>query len=81
MHIYRMCKPLNTLRALLLSVLIIIFVVGIVGLRTLFSLAFITPKLLILTLILMLNTLLIFVFMTNLFYKYIYKFIKRISEK
>ncbi len=81
MHIYRICKPLNTLRSLLLSVLIIIFVVGIVGLRTLFSLAFITPKILILTLILMLNTLLIFVFMTNLFYKYIYKFIKRISEK
>jgi len=81
MHIYIISKPMNVLRASLLSVLITIFVIGIVGLRTIFSLAFITPYLLLLTIILMANTLIIFVLMTNLFHKHIYKFIKRISEK
>lgn len=81
MHIYLISKPMNVLRASLLSVLITIFVIGIVGLRTLFSLAFITPYLLLLTVILMANTLIIFILMTNLFHKYIYKYIKRISEK
>ena len=81
MHIYIISKPLTTLRMILLSTLITVFVIGIVGLRTLFSLAFITPYLLLLTLILMANTLIIFILMTNLFHKYIYKFIKRISER
>ena len=81
MHIYIISKPLTPLRMILLSTLITVFVIGIVGLRTLFSLAFITPYLLLLTLILMANTLIIFILMTNLFHKYIYKFIKRISER
>lgn len=81
MHIYLISKPMNVLRASLLSVLITVFVIGIVGLRTLFSLAFLTPYLLLLTIILMANTLIIFILMTNLFHKYIYKYIKRISEK
>lgn len=81
MHIYIISKPLNNLRSILLSLLITVFVIGIVGLRNIFSLAFITPYLLLLTVILMANTLIIFILMTNLFYKKIYKYIKRISEK
>ena len=65
MHIYIISKPLTPLRMILLSTLITVFVIGIVGLRTLFSLAFITPYLLLLTLILMANTLIIFILMTN----------------
>ncbi|MCM1371141.1 MAG: HAD-IC family P-type ATPase [Clostridium sp.] len=81
MHIYLVSKPLNLLRSSLLIVLVSIFMVGIVGLRNLFSLTFITPYLLLLTTLLLGLTLLIFVFMTNIFHKYIYKFIKKISDK
>ena len=80
-HIYIICRPLNVLRASLLSVLITVFVIGIVGLRNLFSLAFITPNLLLLTVIMLANSLLIFIFMTNIFNKYIYKHVEKLSNK
>ena len=81
LHIYIISRPMTIMRASLLSILITVFVMGIVGLRNLFSLAFITPYLLLLTVVLMANTLFIFILMNKLFNKYIYKFIKRISDK
>ena len=54
-HLFRICKPLNKLRTILITLLILCFSVSVVGLNNLFSLTFLNFKLLIITIILMLN--------------------------
>ncbi len=52
-HIYRICKPLKQYQIIMLTILIIIFLTSVIGLKELFSLAIIDLKLLILTIILL----------------------------
>lgn len=78
MHLYRVCKPLNKLRIILISMLILFFSIGVVGLNNLFSLTFLNFKLLIITIILMLNVIGLLKILVLFFEKVLYKYIEKI---
>ena len=80
-HIYLISRPLNLLRTSLLTVLVLIFIIGVVFFKDLFSLSSIDFKFLIIILIMLVNTLILFILMTNLFHKYIYKLVKKVADK
>ena len=74
--LYRICKPLNWIRSLLLSLMIAIFFLGVLGLRSVFELAFITPYMGILILTLTVISYITFNFMMNIIEKYVVPKIK-----
>lgn len=67
MLLYRISKPLNKLRTVLFLGMILLFSIGVIGFRELFSLCFINLKLLILTIILILVSLIVYGIFTKLF--------------
>ena len=69
MLLYRISLPFNALRRCLFGFLIVLFSVGVIFLRELFSLTLLTPKLLILTLALFMIAITFFNVFTDLFYK------------
>ena len=69
MLLYRICVPFNKLRRCLFGFLVILFSIGVVFFRELFSLTLLTPKLLILTLALFMIAITLFNIFTDLFYK------------
>lgn len=69
MLLYRLCVPFNVIRRILYSTLIIMFVVGVVFLREIFSLTIMTPNMCFLTLGLFAFALMMFNFFTGVFYK------------
>lgn len=69
--LYRLCKPFNIIRSILLSCLISIFCLCILGMRNLFVLSSLTPYMLMLILILTILSYIIFNVMMNLVEKYI----------
>ena len=71
-------KPLNKLRIILISMLILFFSIGVVGLNNLFSLTFLNFKLLIITIILMLNVIWLLKILVLFFEKVLYKYIEKI---
>lgn len=77
-HLYRICKPLNKLRTVLITLLILCFSVSVVGLNNLFSLTFLNFKLLIITIILMLNVILLLKLLVLFFEKVLYKYVEKI---
>lgn len=80
-HIYLICKPLNLLRTSLLLILVLFFIIGLVFFKDIFSLSSINFRFFIIILVMLVNTLLLFILMTNIFHKYIYKFIKKVADK
>lgn len=80
-HLYRVCKPLNRLRAVLILILVLFFSLGVVGLKKLFSLTILNIKMLIITDVLMIGTLLMLKLLVLLFEKYLYKYVKKVLEK
>ena len=80
-HLYRVCKPLNRLRAVLILILVLFFSLGVVGLKKLFSLTILNIKMLIITVVLMIGTLLMLKLLVLLFEKYLYKYVKKVLEK
>lgn len=77
-HLYRVCKPLNRLRTSLITLLILFFSIGVVGLKNLFSLTFLNFKLLVITIILMLNVMLLLKVLVLFFEKVLYRYIEKI---
>ena len=69
MLLYRISLPFNALRRCLFGFLMVLFSVGVIFLRELFSLTLLTPKLLILTLALFMIAITFFNIFTDLFYK------------
>lgn len=69
MLLYRISLPFNSLRRCLFGFLLVLFSVGVVFFRELFSLTMLTPKLLILTLALFMIAITLFNIFTDLFYK------------
>lgn len=69
--LYRLCKPFNIIRSILLSCLISIFCLCILGMRNIFVLSSLTPYMLVLILILTILSYIIFNLMMNLVEKYI----------
>lgn len=69
--LYRLCKPFNTLRIVLLALMITIFAFGILGFRNVFELASLTPYMLLVVLSLTIISYIIFNVMMNLIDKYI----------
>ena len=69
MLLYRISVPFNTLRRCLFIFLAILFTLGVVFFRNLFSLTILTPKLLILILALFMIVITLFNVFTDLFYK------------
>ena len=69
MLLYRISVPFNTLRRCLFIFLAILFTLGVVFFRNLFSLTILTPKLLILILALFMIAITLFNVFTDLFYK------------
>lgn len=80
-HLYRICKPLNKLRIVLIITLLSFFVCGVVGLNNLFSLTIFNLRMLIVIIILFLNTLWLLKATTILFEKKIYKLLNMVLEK
>lgn len=78
LHLYRICKPLNNLRKLLITTLILFFTFGIVGFKNLFSLTFLNLKLLLIVVILFINTLILLKLLVWFFDKYLSKYIQRL---
>lgn len=60
MLLYKLCIPFNFIRRLLLGSMITLFLIGVIGLRTLFSLTILTPYTLTITLLLIVCSLGIF---------------------
>lgn len=81
LHLYRICKPLNNLRTILIITLIIFFTFGIVGFKNLFSLTILNNKMLIFVIILFINTLILLKIFVYLFDRYLSKYIKRLIKK
>lgn len=77
MHIYRISKPLNLIRTVLLISMILAFLIAVFGLENLFSLSVINNSLTAIYLILSLFSYLFFNLITKFFEKYIYKTNKR----
>lgn len=73
MHIYRISKPFNLIRTILLVVMIISFIIAILGFENLFSLSSIDNGILAIYLILMLFSYLFFNIITKIFDNYIFK--------
>ena len=69
MLLYRICVPFNAIRRVLFVILGIMFVVGVVFLRKIFSLTIMSPTMCLLTLGLFAFALMVFNFFTGLFYK------------
>ncbi len=69
MLLYRISVPFNTLRRCLFVFLAILFTLGVVCFRNLFSLTVLTPKLLVLILALFMIAITLFNMFTDLFYK------------
>ena len=67
--LYRISVPLNAIRRCLFIFLIMLFSIGIIFFRELFSLTLLSPKLLILTLALFMIAITLFNIFTDLFYK------------
>lgn len=73
MHIYRISYPLNLIRTILLTTMIISFLIAIFGFENLFSLSILNRELIAIYLILALFSYLFFSIITKIFEKYIYK--------
>ena len=69
MLLYRISVPFNKLRRLLFVFLFILFMIGIIFFRDLFSLTILTPKLLVLVVALFMIAITLFNVFTDLFYK------------
>ena len=69
MLLYRICVPFNKIRRILFVILALMFVVGVVFFREIFSLTILTPTMCLLILGLFTFALTIFNFFTGLFYK------------
>lgn len=69
--LYRLCKPFNIIRGILLTLMITIFAFGILGFRNIFYLATITPYMLLVVLSLTVLSYIIFNVMMNLIDKHI----------
>lgn len=81
LHLYRVCKPFNLLRVVLMTILIFFFTVGIVGFKNVFSLAFLNFKMLSIIIILGINTLLLLKIFVKIFDVYLSKRIQKLIEK
>lgn len=73
MHIYRISYPLNLIRTILLTTMIISFLIAIFGFENLFSLSILNRELIAIYLILALFSYLFFSIITKIFEKYIYR--------
>ena len=69
MLLYRISVPFNKIRRILFLTLALMFFVGITFLRELFSLVILTPRLLLLLFVLFIISILVFNFLTKIFYK------------
>lgn len=74
--LYRICKPFNIIRIVLLTMMISVFAFGILGLRSVFELTLITPYMGLLVLILTIISYILFNIMMNITEKYILPKIK-----
>lgn len=72
--LYNLCSPFNIIRKILLISMIILFLVGIVGLNTLFSLTTLSPYMIFLMIVLMSISIYMFSLMTTLTNKFIKKY-------
>lgn len=80
LHLYRVCKPLNNIRKILICALIFFFIFGIVGFKNLFSLAILNWKMLIIIICLIINTIWLLKIFVNVFDKYLSKYIQRLIK-
>lgn len=80
-HLYRICKPLNKLRTVLIITLLFFFACGVVGLNNLFSLTIFNLRMLLVMIILFLNTIWLLKVNTILFEKKIYPRLDKILQK
>lgn len=81
MHLYRVCKPLNKLRLVLIITLVLFFVFGMVGFKKLFSLTLLNLKMFLIIIILFINTLILLKILVHVFDKYLSKYVQKIIEK
>lgn len=80
LHLFRICKPLNKLRILLITTLILFFTFGIVGFKNLFSLAFLNLNITIITFILFINTIILLKILVWCFDKYLSKYVQKLIK-
>ncbi len=79
--LYRLCKPFNFIRRILIISMITLFIVGIIGLNNLFSLTMLSPYMVFLMIILMSISIYVFKIMTNFTNKFIDKNKEKIIKK
>ena len=79
MLLYKLCLPFNLIRRILMITMVGSFIVGIVGLRTLFSLTIVTPYMLLIIGILIIIATNNFKLFTSLYYKFKIKYPKVFS--
>lgn len=72
--LYRLCTPFNFIRKILFGSMVILFLVGIIGLNTLFSLTMLSPYMIFLMLLLMAISVYLFSVITAFTTKYIKKY-------
>ena len=75
--LYSLCTPFNFIRKILFSSMIVLFLIGIIGLNTLFSLTMLSPYMILLMIILMT----ISVYMFSIITKFTNKLIKKYEKK
>lgn len=80
LHLYRICKPINKLRIVLILTLVIFFTFGIVGFKNLFSLTILNFKMGLIILILFITTLILLKILVWLFDKYLSKHVQRLTK-
>lgn len=70
MLLYKICMPFNNIRRALMLTMVSCFIIGIIGLRTLFSLTIVTPYMLLIIGLLVIIATHNFKLFTNLYYKF-----------
>ena len=78
--LYKLCTPFNFIRRLLFGTMITMFLIGVIGLRKLFSLTLLTPYTLVLVIVLIVCSLGIFNIIDNISKTVINKFKSKISK-
>ncbi|MBE6138179.1 MAG: HAD family hydrolase [Firmicutes bacterium] len=80
LHLYRVCKPLNHIRRILIVTLMLFFTFGIVGFKNLFSLTILNFKMLMIILVLIINTIILWKICVMIFDKHLSKYIQRLIK-
>ena len=75
--LFKLCMPFNLIRKLLIVIMCSLFIVGVLGLRTLFSLTLITPYMLIIITLLIICSIFIF----NIFNRFLLSMLNKYKEK